>query len=351
MKEMKTSRPLVSVIIVTYNSAQYIEACIRSVLKLTWKPIEIIVYDNNSLDATTSLLSAYSQSISIVKSAKNIGYAGGNNAAVHHARGEYILILNPDTVIDPDCIRPLVRAIEQDRLIAACQPAVYLMKAPHQLNLTGKLSHYLGFDWLRDYQSVKLPLGGEIQSLSGSCFLMRRNQFQKIGGFDELFFLYFEDTDLSWRLRQLGFKLMFVPTSKLYHDYKFVPESNTLTLSKKIFYYERNRHLLLLKNYSARTYCLLLPMIIFTELGMIAYCTMQGALAAKLRTYPEIIRCLSKIMQARSLHQKQKKMTDAALLQQLESKISFSLFDTAAIRIVLNPLSTLYHKLILRIVT
>lgn len=346
MAEMKPKRtPLISVVIVTYNAAKYIDACLTSVLATSWKSIEILVVDNASTDSSLEKLKKFKQNITLFALTENIGYTGGNNYAATRAKGKFIFFLNPDTKVTPDLFGPLVSAIDTNPGAVACQPAVYLLNSPKRLNLTGKVTQYLGFDWLRDYNSDVLPPAGEIVSLSGSGFLIDREVFLQVGAFDENFFLYFEDSDLSWRLRLLGHKLWFEPKSNMYHDYKYIPDPETLRLAKKLYYYERNRLLMLWKNYSYRTLFVLAPMLVCTEIGMLLYCTLQGALIGKLRGYLDVALKIPKMKNSRSWVQTHRVVSDAELMTKFALSIDFKPFLNPATKYILNPLAILYYRI------
>ena len=123
---------------------------------------------------------------------------------------------------------PLVNEIGH-KSVAAVQPLVYLFDKK-TINLTGKVTHYLGFDWLKDFKQTKIPKKQRIYSLSGSGVLFDKEVFLQLGGFDELYFMYYEDSDLSWKLQLVNKKIMFVPESKLYHDYKYIPKEIIICL-------------------------------------------------------------------------------------------------------------------------
>ncbi len=344
-KKSASPAPLISVVIVTYNAAKYIDACLTSVLTSSWKPLEIIVVDNASTDNSLEKLKKFKQKITLYALTENIGYTGGNNYAAARAQGKYAFFLNPDTKVTSDVFGPLVSAINRTPKVVACQPAVYLLKSPKQLNLTGKVTQYLGFDWLRDFNSDVLPEAGEITSLSGSGFLIDREMFLRVGAFDENFFLYFEDSDLSWRLRLLGYKLWFEPKSNMYHDYKYIPDPKSLLLAKKLYYYERNRLLMLWKNYSYRTLIILAPMLLCTEIGMLFYCALHGALVGKIRGYVDLALKIPTMRASRSWVQTQRVVSDAELMTRFALSIDFKPFLNPATRYILNPIAILYYRM------
>src|SRR3989344_5443038 len=340
--------PPVSVIIVTYNSKDYISQCLDSVLAISYKPVEIIIVDNNSTDVTRTILSKYKARVKLILSEKNLGYAEGKNLGINSSIGEYIFLLNPDTLVEKDFLEPLVYAMETDKQIAVCQPAVYLLQDPTKLNLTGKRTHFLGFDWIKDYNSSSLPPSGNITSFSGCGVLLKRKILKRTGLFDPEYFMYYEDSDLSWRLKLFGYKIEFVPTSKMYHDYKYIPVENYQPLKKKLFYNERNRLLTIFKNYSINTLLLILPSMIFMEIGLVLLSFSEGWVSEKLRSYFSIWQLLPHIQKERNSIQKMRVVSDKDIVRDYENEITFEKFNNIVMKILVNPVLSFYWYLVRR---
>ncbi|MDP2860600.1 MAG: glycosyltransferase family 2 protein, partial [bacterium] len=268
---MVGSKPLVSIIVLTYNSQRHIRPCLTALFKTKYEDFEVIVVDNASADETIEIVKKEFPKTRLFLNKTNLGYAAGNNLAVEKTRGSLVAFINPDTTVSPGWLEPLVSAIEPAK-IAACQPKILLSKEKHLLNGTGKTTNFLGFDWLTDYQKKDKQMKvREITSFSGSAVLTKKEIFLSLSGFDEDFFMYGEDSDLSWRMRLSGFKILFTPESVVYHEYKYKPEEHIQKASKKFYLLERNRIVTLLKNYSLKTLILLLPVFLFMEVGMNIY--------------------------------------------------------------------------------
>ncbi len=339
-------RPLVSCIVVTYNSAKYIQACLKALQKVTYPNLEILVVDNGSSDETLKLVKSFGSKIKLYLNPENGGYAGGHTFGIQKARGEYFFLLNPDTTVTVKFLEPLVTAMESDSQRAACQPLVYLAQSPNEINLSGKVTHYLGFDWLRDYQSKKVRPSGEIISFGGAGILLRATALEKVGGFDSTYFMYYEDGDLSWRLRLNGFKLWYCAESVVYHDYKFVPDEQNQTSTQKLFWAERNRLYTCFKNYELSTICLVVPMLLLIETGLLCFLAAKGLLKAKLNSYISLWRARKNLAIARKQVQLLRTVTDRGVMNDFETEINFSLFHHPLITYVLNPILFLYWQLI-----
>ncbi len=342
---MKTF-PLVDLIIVTYNSEKYINKCLGSVFKESGSFKQLIIFDNNSTDKTRSILIKYQKRIKLICSNKNIGYAGGVNEALKVCKSKYFFILNPDTEVSKNFLNPMLKVMEGDKKIGACQPAVYLLTKKSTLNLTGKETHYLGFDWIRDYKAKVLPLIGEITSFSGSGVLIRTSLFNKLGGYDPFYFMYYEDSDLSWRMRLAGYKIVFVPESVIFHDYKFKTDEKYQPMKQKLYYLERNRLITIFKNYEIKSLILILPLIFLTEVLMLVYSLSKGFIRHKIMGYLNIVINLDLILESRKRTQGLRRTKDSTVTSNFKSVLSFSELNTRAVRIFVNPVLNLYLSII-----
>jgi GT2 family glycosyltransferase len=276
---------LVSIILVTFNNAKDIRTCLDSVRAQTYIPVEIIVFDNASTDGTVdSIRSLYSE-VKLVESEVNIGFAAANNRAAALAEGDFLAFLNPDTTVEPDWLQPLIEALESDPTVGAVTPGIVFANAPNTLNACGNEIHLSGIAYCREYgmpASRGSPV--EVGAISGAAFVMRRTLFERVGGFEGSFFLYYEDTDLSLRLRSVGFRCLAAPQSRVQHAYQPGFESD------KVFYLERNRMLCLLSLLSWQASLIMLPSWLLAEVLSWGYCAARGrqGLAAKIRAWRDI---------------------------------------------------------------
>ena len=207
--------PLVSVIVVNYNSGRYAKACIESLLKQANVRLEIIVVDNASADDGVNVLkNAFGEKITLIVSQENLGFGNANNIAATKASGEFLLLLNPDTEIsDPQAIVCLIDFMNKQPQHGLVGPKIFEPRknkyvSPHftypaskRLKFTPKLS--------------QLP--GEIAWLLGACMLVRRTVYNQISGFDKDYFLYGEDADICLRIRQIGLTIGYCEAVTIEH--------------------------------------------------------------------------------------------------------------------------------------
>lgn len=338
--------PLISVIIVTYNSAGYLSECLNSLLKADYKNLEIIIVDNNSDDDTVSVIKSFKNKIIPFFAEKNLGYAEGNNLGIEKAGGDFVFLLNPDTLVNPEIFTFLLDPFLNDSKIAVTQPAVYLMKDRKRLNLTGKITHFLGFDWVRDYNKKVPSEQEEIMSFSGCGVMIKKNVLRKTKAFDPAYFMYYEDSDLSWRLRLFGYKLIFVPEAVMYHDYKYIPVESYQPLKRKLFLNERNRIMTIFKNYSMRTIILLLPAIILLEFCMLVFSLFGGWFSEKIRGYISIIKLRDELNKNRDFVQKNRLWSDKQVSYDFIGMLDAKIYDNWGVKLLINPFMFCYWSIV-----
>ena len=204
--------PLVSIIIVNYNGRKYLKDCIESLMKVTYQNLEIILVDNNSSDDSIEFVKNAYPSIIIIKLDKNYGFAYPNNVGSKNARGNLLLFLNNDTKVTPNFITEVVKIIKKDPKIAICQSL--LLKPNGEVDSSGDFIDKLGIAFS---SKEKIENVRNILSARGAAMTIRKEIFEKLGGFDEKFFASFEDVDLGWRTWILGYKVVATPKSIVYH--------------------------------------------------------------------------------------------------------------------------------------
>ncbi|MFA5932973.1 MAG: glycosyltransferase family 2 protein [Microgenomates group bacterium] len=338
--------PLISVIIVTFNSTDYLAKCLSSLMKAKYPNLEIIVVDNNSTDNTIKFIKSLKQNIIPIFSDKNLGYAGGNNLGINQAKGEFVFLLNPDTLVDKNIFSFLIEPFLSDSKVAVSQPAIYLMKDSDRLNLTGKVTHYLGFDWVRDYGKKNSPEMGEIMSFSGCGVMIRKSILERTKAFDSNYFMYYEDSDLSWRLRLFGYKLIFVPYAVMFHDYKYIPVESYQPLKNKLFYNERNRLITVYKNYSMATLLLIFPAVLIIEICMLFFSLIGGWFEEKIKGYASIVKLSSSLHQNRVFVQKNRILSDKQVTAIFASTLNSKIYDNLGVKYIINPFLFCYWRII-----
>ena len=315
---MKES-PLVSVIVLNYNAGELLLNCIDSLKKSTYTNLEILVVDNISTDGSQKKCKEKFPDVELIQNNENLGYCGGNNVGIKKAKGEFIVILNPDTIVEKNWIDELILAHREfgDGLY---QPKILSLNEENIIQSTGNMLHIFGFGFARDKGNKVIERKEEIEKVgyaSGTCLFTTRKVLDKIGLLDEFLFLYHDDLDLGWRGAQIGINSFYVPKSKIYHV-----ESYSLKWSSKKFYWlERNRKYCLLTHYSKDTYQKMKFSLILVDLFVWTFYFSKGFLGAKIRAEIDI-RKNKKIID-RKYHELEKKKTipDKELIKNFPNEI------------------------------
>lgn len=256
-------RPLVIIVILTFNGKNNIKLCLDSLLLQTYDNMKIIVADNRSTDGTPELVRNEYPSVIMKDNGYNAGFAEGNNLGIELAltyNPKYIMILNDDTESAPTMIEKLVDLMENDESVGICSPKVMEMSDKSKLQQYGVRIDRFGF-----------PSGNvedtpdSFFSVSGCSMLIREDMIRKIGAFDKEFFIFAEDLDMCWRARIAGYNIKIARESIIYHmggatiSSGYQNETKYKLNKKRIYLRERNTMRAILKNYSSTRLSLILP--------------------------------------------------------------------------------------------
>lgn len=238
----------VAVVIVNYNRAAMLAECVRSVLAGTRTPDETIVVDNGSSDGSADRVAAeFKDRVRLVRLSENLGFAGGNNAGIKEAQSEWIALINNDALADPDWLRALLETAAADPGLGLVACRILHAGNRDLLDNLGvglwpdgmsRGRHHFGRDADAPKAAPLLP--------SGCAMLIRRRAFLEVGGFDDGFFLYSEDTDLGIKVRLAGWKCGLADRAAVYHQ-----SGGTwgVISPEKLYYVERNRLAVLFRYY------------------------------------------------------------------------------------------------------
>ncbi len=254
--EKKAQLPLISIISVNFNGEKFISDLIFSLNNLNYpkEKLEVIIVDNGSKDNSISLIKEKFPSVLLIEAKANLGFSGGNNLGFNNAKGEYFALINSDTCVHPDWLMELLKIFSLDDTIGITTSKIYFMHKPGILNNAGSQIHPDGWAGDRGYNQKDVGQFDQVEEVfcfCGASALIKRELIEEIGAFDEDFFMYFEDTDLSWRARWTGWKIFYTPKSIVQHihcgsDFEYSPNF--------VYHVWRNRLLLILKNWKLSTF-------------------------------------------------------------------------------------------------
>ncbi len=319
---LEPARPIASILLINYNGWSDLARCLPTVIAdSSGHDYEIIVVDNCSTDDSAQKIVQEFPQVHLIRNNTNNGFGAGNNLAARVAKGEYLAFLNADTIVAKSWLEELIRAMQYSPDIGIATSKVLLMSEPNRINACGNNVHITGLTLCRGAgrEEHAFPNPDQVSAASGAAFIMRKDLFLETGGFDEAFFMYVEDTDLSLRVQLAGYKIQFVPSSVVYHDY-------ALTFGPlKTFYQERNRYLLLLKNFKFRTLLALTPALLLAESITWGYILLnnRSRLSNKLDAYFWVLQHYSEIQRMRNFVQGIRRIRDRELLLILTWQIDF----------------------------
>ncbi len=215
---------LVSIIIINWNGKEHLQICLPSLSRQTYKNIEIIVVDNGSSDGSVEYIKKNFPHIILVLNKKNLGFAEANNIGYLQTKGDFVLFLNNDTKVTENFLTPLVNIFKNDQTIGGVQSKIFYMDDKNRLDAVASYLTPLGILFYigvgkKDSYKYDHPL--DMYSAKGACVLVRKDVLESVllenEIFDSRFFAYFEETDLCHRIWLRGFRVVYEPTSIIYH--------------------------------------------------------------------------------------------------------------------------------------
>ena len=317
---LKKSEPLVSIIILNYNAGDFLLDCVNSILNSNYTNFEIIVVDNVSKDDSHKKCKEKFPSIKLIENSTNLGYCEGNNVGIREAKGEFVAILNPDTIVDAYWLNELVNAfrIKGDGIY---QPK-FLATTDHSMLLsTGNMIQIFGFGFSRskgDIDNKQFENIEKIDYASGTCIFTSKKIIEKIGLFDPFLFAFHDDLELCWRGSLMGINSFYTPKSIVYHpvegiSFKWSP------LKFKLM--ERNRKYCLLTLYDRKTMFKMLPALILTDIFVFFFYLGKGLIRMKISADIDIIKNYKIINKKYHDNQKIKNFSDKEMIQQMKNEV------------------------------
>lgn len=243
---MKTtaSIPLVSIVSVNFRQREVTADLLKSLDSVNYPNLEIILVDNGSEEDNTLFFKAASQhNIEVIISKENLGFAGGTNLGIRHSNGDLVLLLNNDTIVSPDFLNPMVELIQSKENIGMVCPKIYFYDYPNVIQYAGatrihSLSGRGSKIGYRQRDNGKFQNTGPTELGNGACMLVRRKLLEEVGLLSEMYFMYYEEHDLTERARKAGWEIYYTGASYIHHKQSIsIGKQNPL----KVYYQSRNR--------------------------------------------------------------------------------------------------------------
>lgn len=332
-------KPAASVVLVAYGSSPGLLSSVASVWadEPEW---EVVVVDNG---ADRHEVEAVEQAgrATIVRPPRNLGFAGGCNLGAAVAEGERIVFLNPDTVVPPGSLARLVEPLD-DPEIGIVTGRLRLTEEPDVLHAAGTAVHVTGLGWSSGYGAPPPAATGliDVPAPCGAAMALRSDTLRDLGGFNDELFLYLEDIELGWRARMAGARVVCNLGADFYHDYDFERHAT------KRYFVERNRLAFVAICYSKRTLVLLAPLLVATEIAMLALAARQGWLRDKLAGWSWLVRNSRAVLRRRREAQRHRSVSDRDLAPALTAVVDPAMLAVPLVVRILNPLVAAYWSLV-----
>ncbi|MER7117227.1 glycosyltransferase [Saccharomonospora azurea] len=262
----RNTQPLVSVVVVNYRGADDTIACLRALTELGYPRLEIVCVDNASPGDDADRIRAAVPAARVVDSDRNLGFAGGCNLGARHATGTVLAFLNNDARPHARWVDAAVDALRADPTVAAVASKVLDLDGERADFVDGGLTWFgMGYKRHADTPLAELPeaehdVAKDVLFATGSAMFVRASVFAELGGFDDDFFMFYEDVDLGWRLNLRGWRVRYVPTSIAYHRHHGTMSAvDSPDSGRETFLLERNALCALYKNLSDETLASVLP--------------------------------------------------------------------------------------------
>jgi GT2 family glycosyltransferase len=248
--------PLVTILVLNYNGRKYLESCLNSLRTTNYPNFRIIVVDNGSIDNSVEFIKKNYPNVGIIRNNENLGYARAINAAMDSVESEYVVFLNNDIIVESNWLRQLMFHMNlMKNVVAAANPKILFLNNKEVINAAGGSCDIYGVGWNRgngEFDRGQYDAVEEVFYVNGAAFLIKKDVWKDVGPFDERYFLYGEDLDWCWRAKMKGYKLLYVPSARIYHQWRGSSGS-------MVEFLEKHWLASLLKNYSLKTIFTLAP--------------------------------------------------------------------------------------------
>ena len=356
-RPLTAKTPQVVVLISCFNSRPHLDDCLNSVLAADASHLDlrVVLVDDASTDGSADHVTDRFPGVRCLRrEPPNKGFAGANNHGwayiqEHFPDAEFVVLLNVDTIVDARWLPSMVKHLRENPNVGCVQAKLRLHPRSESLNTAGNRSHYLGFGFMVGYGETDDGQYDDVRSIdfaSAAALMVRVDLLERVGLFDEELFMYLEDTELSWKLRQIGYDAHLVPESIVYHKY--------VANAPLEYYYhlERNRWILILTYYRALTILLLAPALCFMETGQLAYAAMKGVFRRKLESWAYFLRPrnIAWLWRRRRAAQRRRTVGDREWMGRFAGVIQFDAVSHPLLRYIGNPILSLYWWIVRKLI-
>jgi len=349
-----------AIILINYRdyAKRFLAEAINSLREQTYpgELIKVYIVDNASTAESREYLKIQCPEATIIARPDG-NYCAANNAGIRQGISDgcdYLVIANMDVKFDKDWLRELAVAAENSDAGAVQSKILLYPKTEAErknplINSLGNVFHYLGFGYTDGYNSPDREIYGlpEIKGYGSGCsLLLKRGTVERIGGYNEEYYMYHDDVEIGWKMKLAGLKTILAPESVICHKYDFGRSV------KMVYYMERNRYLAVFSFYELKTLILLMPALIAMDLGMLFYSLINGWLKAKLDVYIYFLNSSTwkKIKAARREAEKIRVKKDSQITADFSGKVLFQEIENPVLKHIANPLFSIYWHIVKNII-
>lgn len=337
-----TDRPTLGVVVLAYGEEPWLAACVDSVLASRGVEVDLVVVDNGCRADDLEPVEKRDD-LRVVRPGTNTGFAGGCNLGARHVRGEHLVLVNSDCLVEPDTLVALA-AVARDPGVGPVMASIRFADRPDVLNSGGNPVHVLGTCWAGGIDEAETRTAPyDVAAASGACVLLRRELWDRLGGFDEEYFAYLEDTELSLRCRRLGLVARCVPTARALHHYEFSRNP------RKMYLLERNRLIMVTTLWSGRALVLLAPFLLALEGALLLLASAQGWRHEKVQGWRWVLRHRDHLRRRRRLLAAERRVPEREWLAVLTPELAPHVVGSAAAARTVNVVVGGYWRVVRRL--
>lgn len=343
----------VGIVMVNYKdyAERFLAPCRDSLLRQTYPDFQVYIVDNASSEESRRAIAEIYPAAKILER-EDGNYSAANNFGLKQALSdgaEAMVVANMDTVFKDDWLAELLAGLESGPEVGIAQSKILVYPAEGEkakINSLGNCLHFLGFGFTSAYLEEDREIEGypEIKGYASGCSLaMKKEVLEKIGGYNEEYYMYHDDAEVSCKAKLAGYRIVLAPKSICYHKFEF---SRSV---KKIYYMERNRFLFILSFYELKTILLILPALFIMEAGQISFALFKGWWPEKLKAYAYFLRPSSwtKLLAERRSLQRSRTVADKYFIQGFVAEIFFQEIDNPILKNIANPFFKAYWRVVL----
>ena len=316
--------PLVSVIVLNWNGRQFLADCLGSLAEQTYRPFEVILVDNGSIDGSAAYVRETFPWVTLVELPDNSGFAAGNGHGLRASRGEFIVTLNNDTRVVPTFLAELVKPMLEDDRIGMVAAKMHNYYDAGRIDALGVVPAISGLGLSIGHGEVDTGQHDQLTEVFGPCggaALYRRTMLDAVGFFDPDFFAYYEDLDLAWRGRLVGWRAVPAPRALVYHVHSGTSgKMSPFTLR----HLHRNKWFTILKNWPVALLLERLPLLLAVDLAALVLAIGKGRGMAALQARFEVLRALPSLLRKRRVVQQLRRVHLPELEQLMSRQSLFS---------------------------